>query len=58
MCFCGCVQVSVHDQDSRLLEEELAQIQQAEEEENQFGIGHERHGCVFLIQISLQLNAV
>lgn len=42
----GCVrfQLGACDQDSRLLEEELADMQQTEEE-NQFAISQERHRC-------------
>lgn len=37
-------QLGTCDPDSRLLEEELAEMQQAEEE-NQFAISQERHRC-------------
>lgn len=48
-------QLGTCDQDSRLLEDELAEMQQTEEE-NQFAVSQERHRCV-LVQSAFE-NAV
>lgn len=51
-CVCAWFQVDTRDQDGCLLEEELAEMQQTEEE-NQFSISQERHRCVFCTQVSI-----
>lgn len=51
-CGCVCFQLGTCDQDGRLLEEELAELQQAEEE-NQFTISQERQRCVFFVHVSV-----
>lgn len=47
VCVCVCARSQVNTRDGRLLEEELAELQQAEEE-NRFCLSQERHRCVFL----------
>lgn len=49
---CAWLQVDARDQDGCLPEEELAEMQQTEEE-NQFSISQERHRCVFWTQVSI-----